>query len=109
MSFTQNNVKNLAHLARLAVYENTNNTTLNKQLQSFAHTIVDNLNNIISMIEQINELDTTNVQPMSHPLEANQRLRHDVVTEINNKDELQAITQTNYVENGLYLVPQVKD
>ena len=107
MSFTQDNVKKLAHLARLDVYENINNTTPNKQLQSFASSIADNLNNIINMIEQINELDTTNVQPMSHPLEVNQRLRSDVVTEINAREELQAIAPTNSAEAGLYLVPKV--
>lgn len=107
MSFTQDNVKKLAHLARLAVYESTNNTITNTQLQSFGLNIADNLNNIINMIEQINELDTTNVQPMSHPLEVSQRLRPDIVTEPNAREELQAITPTNCTEAGLYLVPKV--
>jgi aspartyl-tRNA(Asn)/glutamyl-tRNA(Gln) amidotransferase subunit C len=107
MSFNQDNVKKLAHLARLAVYENTNNTTSSLQLQSFADSIADNLSNIISMIEQINELDTTSVQPMSHPLEVTQRLRSDLVTETNTREELQAIATTNSTEAGLYLVPKV--
>ena len=107
MSFTQDNVKKLAHLARLAIYENTNNTTSNKQLQDFANGIAGDLNNIIKMIEQINELDTSNVTPMSHPFEANQRLREDLVTEVNTREELQAIVPTNGTEAGLYLVPKV--
>jgi len=107
MSFNQDNVKKLAHLARLAVYENANNTIANQQLQSFASSIADNLNNIINMIEQINELNTENVQPMSHPLETSQRLRKDEVTETNVREEMQAIAPTNSKEAGLYLVPKV--
>ncbi len=107
MSFTQDNVKKLAHLARLAVYENVNNTTSNKQIQSFASSIADDLNNIINMIEQITELETENVQPMSHPLETNQRLREDEVTETNVREEMQVIAPTEGKEAGLYLVPKV--
>lgn len=107
MSFTQDNVKKLANLARLAIYENINNTTSNEQLQSFASNIAKDLGNIITMVEQINELDTSNVMPMAHPLDTNQRLRQDLVTESNVREEMQAITPTNGVEAGLYLVPKV--
>ena len=107
MSFTQDNVKKIAHLARLAVYENINNTTSNKQLQDFASSIANNLSNILTMIEQITELDTSNVSPMSHPLETSQRLRKDCVTEVDMREELQAITPTNGKDAGLYLVPKV--
>lgn len=107
MLFNQDNVEQLAHLARLTVYKNTNNASANPQSQSFANSIADNLNNIINMIEQINEIDTKDVQPMSHPLEVTQRLRPDLVTEPNAREELQAIAPTNGVEAGLYLVPKV--
>jgi aspartyl-tRNA(Asn)/glutamyl-tRNA(Gln) amidotransferase subunit C len=107
MSFTQDNIKKLANLAHLTVFESNNDTPSNEQLQSFADSIADNLSNIIGMIEKINELDTDGVEPMSHPLEVNQRLRADQVTEINERDKLQAIAPTNGKEAGLYLVPKV--
>lgn len=42
---------------------------------------------------------------MANPLDATQRLRPDAVTEINRREEFQAIAPA--VENGLYLVPRV--
>ena len=105
MSFNQDNVEKLAHLARLAIAEN--NTTSNQQLQSFANNIADDLNNIITMIQQINELDTNNVQPMAHPFESQQRLRADTVTETDVHTIMQAIAPANSTEAGLYLVPKV--
>ena len=52
-------------------------------------------------------IDTESVEPMSHPLDAVQILREDVVTERNHRDELQKLAPK--AENGLYLVPQVLD
>lgn len=42
---------------------------------------------------------------MAHPLEAVQRLRPDVVTEVDQRDLFQSIAPAT--ENGLYLVPRV--
>ncbi|MOA39014.1 aspartyl/glutamyl-tRNA amidotransferase subunit C [compost metagenome] len=50
-------------------------------------------------------VDTTGIEPLAHPLEANQRLRADVVTESNHRDSYQAIAPST--EDGLYLVPKV--
>ena len=53
----------------------------------------------------MNSIDTTNVDPMAHPLEIKARLRIDKVTETNQRDTFQAHAPA--VENGLYLVPKV--
>jgi len=50
-------------------------------------------------------VDTRGVTPMAHPLDAQQRLRADEVTEINQREQLQA--NAPQVEAGLFLVPQV--
>jgi aspartyl-tRNA(Asn)/glutamyl-tRNA(Gln) amidotransferase subunit C len=42
---------------------------------------------------------------MSHPVQAIQRLREDEVTEINQRDALQAPSPD--IEDGLFLVPKV--
>jgi aspartyl-tRNA(Asn)/glutamyl-tRNA(Gln) amidotransferase subunit C len=42
---------------------------------------------------------------MAHPVDANQRLRADQITEIDQRSEFQAGAPA--VENGLYLVPKV--
>jgi aspartyl-tRNA(Asn)/glutamyl-tRNA(Gln) amidotransferase subunit C len=58
-------VKHVAHLARLAITEEEANT-FTKQLDS-----------IISFAEQLNELDTTNVEPTAHVLEIKNVMRED--------------------------------
>ncbi len=50
-------------------------------------------------------VNTTDIAPMAHPLDAVQRLRSDVVTEENQRDQLQTVSPA--VENGLFLVPKV--
>lgn len=60
-----NQVKHVAHLARLAITEEEANT-FTKQLDS-----------IISFAEQLNELDTTNVEPTAHVLEIKNVMRED--------------------------------
>ncbi|MCZ6722756.1 MAG: Asp-tRNA(Asn)/Glu-tRNA(Gln) amidotransferase subunit GatC, partial [Gammaproteobacteria bacterium] len=63
------------------------------------------LSSILALAEQMNAVDTTNVTPMAHPLDATQRLRPDEVTETNQRDKFQAIAPD--VKNGLYRVPRV--
>lgn len=65
----------------------------------------DKLNGIFGLIEQMQAVDTSGVEPMSHPQDVAQRLRTDVATEPNRRDEFQRIAPQT--EAGLYLVPKV--
>lgn len=93
MSIEVDEVKKIAKLACLSVDE--------ADIQSYA----TNLSNILDLVAQMNEVDTTGVTPMSHPFDAVQRLREDVVTDLNRREEFQAIAPKT--EDGLYLVPKV--
>ncbi|MER2038794.1 MAG: Asp-tRNA(Asn)/Glu-tRNA(Gln) amidotransferase subunit GatC [Solibacillus sp.] len=62
-------VKHVAHLARLAITE--------EEAEKFA----DQLGKITDFAEQLNELDTTNVEPTSHVLPLVNVLREDVAKE----------------------------
>ncbi len=62
-------VKHVAHLARLAITE--------EEAEKFA----DQLGKITEFAEQLNELDTTNVEPTSHVLPLVNVLREDVAKE----------------------------
>ena len=93
MSLDKTEIQNIAWLARLAVDEN--------DLEGYGH----DLENILKLVEQMNSIDTTNVDPMAHPLEIKARLRSDEVTETNQRDTFQAHAPA--VEDGLYLVPKV--
>ncbi|MNT80846.1 aspartyl/glutamyl-tRNA amidotransferase subunit C [compost metagenome] len=54
-------------------------------------------------------VDTSGIEPLAHPLSAvrdmAQRLREDVVTEADRRDDYQRPAPAT--ENGLYLVPKV--
>ena len=93
MSLDADAVKKIAYLARLKIDE------------ADVPDYVNNLSNIIDLVEQMNAVDTTGVVPMSHPMDAVQRLREDKVTETDKRAAFQAIAPKT--EDGLYLVPQV--
>jgi aspartyl-tRNA(Asn)/glutamyl-tRNA(Gln) amidotransferase subunit C len=65
------------------------------------------LSNILSLVEQMETCDTTDIEPMTHPFDATLRLRADEVTETNNRDKYQAVAPDT--QDGLYLVPKVID
>ena len=63
------------------------------------------LNSIFGFIEQLQAAPTDGVMPMSHAVDLSQRLRPDVVTEIDRRADFQALATD--AEDGLYLVPKV--
>lgn len=93
MSLTPEEVKKIAHLARLNLSDNDISLYANQ------------LTSILQFIEQLNQADTSRVEPLAHPLDLSQRLRPDVVTEPDLRDKYQCIAPQ--VEAGLYLVPKV--
>lgn len=93
MSLEKKDVAKIAHLARLEISE--------QEISVYT----DSLSRILGLIERMNAVETANVQPMSHPQDANLRLRADVVTEIDCRDRFMKIAPA--AEAGLYLVPKV--
>lgn len=63
------------------------------------------LNDIFQMIERISVVDTTNIRPMPNPHDGVQRLRDDIVSETNQRDE--NMKNAPEKEQGCFLVPQV--
>jgi aspartyl-tRNA(Asn)/glutamyl-tRNA(Gln) amidotransferase subunit C len=95
MSLCATDVKKIAYLARLGIEE--------KDVDHYAQ----DLSGMLDLVAQMNTLNTGTVRPMAHPLEQNQSLRPDIVTESNQREHFQAIAPQ--VESGLYLVPKVID
>jgi len=93
MSLDRDDVVKIAHLARLAIDE--------ADIPRYAR----ELSNILALVEQMNQVDTTDVEPMAHPLDTSQRLRTDALTESDQRELFQA--NAPQVEAGLYLVPKV--
>ena len=63
------------------------------------------LSSIVAMVDQLQAVDTTGVTPMAHPLDRPQRLRLDVVTDVDRHELYQR--NATHVERDLYLVPKV--
>ncbi|MEQ1767952.1 MAG: Asp-tRNA(Asn)/Glu-tRNA(Gln) amidotransferase subunit GatC [Methylotenera sp.] len=102
MALSIEDIKKVAHLARIEVTDSDAAATLSK------------LTGILGLIEQMQAVDTFGIEPMSHSQDLNQRLREDVVTKINLRDEFQKNapilgngSTLPAVADGLYLVPKV--
>lgn len=95
MSLNNKTVQDIARLARLEI----ESAQVDKYRQE--------LSNILDLVAQMEAVDTTNIKPMTHPFDANLRLRPDVVTEDNQREKFQNVAPST--ENGLYLVPKVID
>ncbi len=95
MSLSLEQVRRIAQLARIEISDAEAESTLG------------HLNGIFSLIEKMQAVDTRGVEPMAHAQDVAQRLRPDVVTEVDRRDAFQAIAPDT--EKGLYLVPQVME
>lgn len=98
MSLELSDVKRIANLARLELNEQEAASTLDK------------LNDFFKIAEQLQAIDTSGVAPLSHPLAAQMpeiclRLREDIVTEGNHREDYQKPAPAT--QDGLYLVPKV--
>ncbi len=93
MVLESDEVEKIAHLARIAIRA--------QDVPEYRR----NLSRILEFVEQMDAVDTRDVEPMAHPLDAAQRLRPDEVTEIDRRERFQAIAPR--VDAGFYLVPQV--
>ena len=95
MTIERSDVEKVAHLSRIAISE--------QDAENYTH----DLANILSLVDQMQSVDTSAIEPMAHPMDATQRLRTDQVCETDQRDHFQRIAPAT--ENGLYLVPKVID
>ncbi len=93
MSLTLDDVKRIAHLARIEVDE--------KEAQDW----LGQLTPILGLIDEMQRVDTTGIAPMSHAQDVMLRPREDVVSETDRREAYQAVAPQ--VEAGLFLVPKV--
>ena len=93
MKVTNKVVSEVAELAQLTVADDDR-----AALASAMQTIFD-------LAEQMQAIDTSQVEPIANPLDAVQRLRQDAVTEVDQRETFQAIAPLTRA--GLYLVPRV--
>ncbi len=95
MSVTPADVAQVAQLARLRIPDDALND------------VTERFGRILDMVAELQEVDTSNVEPMSNPHDMTQRLRTDAVTEDNQREALQSTAPA--IEGGYFLVPRVID
>lgn len=93
MALTLDDVKRVAHLARIAIDETETPAVLAQ------------LTGVFALIAEMQAVDTRGVEPLSHALDVTQPLRVDGVTESDQRELFQSVAP--HVEDGLYLVPKV--
>ena len=93
MALTLSDVEKIAKLSRLHL-------SPEEQAQ-----ILRELNDVFTLVENMQTVNTDGIEPMAHPHEVALRLREDVVTESDQAAVYQAVAPE--VRNRLYIVPQV--
>lgn len=93
MALTLDDVKRVAHLARIEISD------------AGAEVVLRDLVRIFGLIEQMQAVDVSGIEPMSHGQDIVLRLREDAVTESDQHTLFQSVAPQ--VEAGLYLVPKV--
>jgi len=93
MSVTNADVRHIAKLARLAMSD------------SEIEAMVPELNSILGWVEQLGEVDTDGVDPLTAVIPNKLRLRDDAVSDGNCRDEV--LANAPVAEHGFFAVPKV--
>lgn len=93
MSVDTQQVRHIARLARIAMSD--------EEIEA----LVPELNNILGWVEQLGEVDTQGVEPLTAVIENRLRLREDAVTAGDRRDEI--LANAPAAEHGFFAVPKV--
>ncbi len=93
MSVTPEQVRHIARLARLAMSD--------EELER----LLPELNNILGWVEQLGEVDTEGVEPLTAVVPNTLRLRDDEVTDGQCRDDV--LANAPVAEHGFFAVPKV--
>jgi aspartyl-tRNA(Asn)/glutamyl-tRNA(Gln) amidotransferase subunit C len=93
MPVSNDQVRHIAKLARIAMGD--------EEIERLA----PELNNILGWVEQLGEVNTDGVEPLTAVIDQKLRLREDVVTEGNIRDEV--LANAPEAQHGFFAVPQV--
>ncbi len=92
MLLEKEQIQNIAWLARLTIED--------RAIAGYAKDLAD----ILALVEQMQAVDTTAIEPLAHPLEIDTQLRPDDVKEEDQRDSFQKIAPLT--EDGYYIVPK---
>ena len=93
MPLSFDEVRRIAELARIGISD------------AETRAVQGQLNDIFELIGQMQKVNTDGTEPMSHGQDLKLRLREDVVTERDRREQFLSLAPDR--EQGLYLVPKV--
>jgi aspartyl-tRNA(Asn)/glutamyl-tRNA(Gln) amidotransferase subunit C len=93
MSVSSEQVRHIAKLARIAMSD--------EELEK----LVPELNNILGWVEQLGEVNTDGVEPLTAVIDQKLRLRDDVVNDGNVRDDV--LANAPEAQHGFFAVPKV--
>ncbi|WP_019218595.1 Asp-tRNA(Asn)/Glu-tRNA(Gln) amidotransferase subunit GatC [Bartonella florencae] len=93
MSVDQETVKRVAHLARIAVHDDE------------VQRMTKELNVILGFVEQLNEVDVGNVEPLTSVIPMTLRMREDNITDGDKAADI--VANAPVTEENFFLVPKV--
>ena len=93
MSVNTEQVRHIAKLARIAMSDDE------------IERLVPEINNILGWVEQLGEVNTDGVEPLTAVVPNELRLREDAVTDGNKRDDI--LANAPVAEHGFFAVPKV--
>ena len=93
MSVTSEKVRHIAKLARIGMSD------------AEVAALVPEINNILGWVEQLGEVNTDGIEPLTAVIDQQLRLRGDAVTDGNIRDEL--LANAPDAQHGFFAVPKV--
>ena len=93
MSVSSEQVRHIAKLARIGMSD------------AEIDALVPELNNILGWVEQLGEVNTDGVEPLTAVIEQKQRLRDDQITDGNIRDAV--LANAPEAQHGFFAVPKV--
>ena len=93
MKITEPDLKNISLLSKIKIDEETSNS------------LIKDLESILTMVNKMDELDTTKINPLTHPIENTQTLREHIEKKDVEREKLQELSKEK--DSGFYLTPKV--
>ena len=93
MKFDNDEIKKIAHLARININKNE------------ADKVGEKLEGILGLIDQMTQVNTDGIEPMAHALDITQPLRADKVTEVDIRKK--SLKLSNETDQSMFIVPRV--
>ena len=93
MKISEQDLKNISLLSKIKIDDETSSS------------LVQDLESILTMVNKMEELDTSKVNPLTHPIENTQTLREDEERKDIERDKLQELSKGK--DSGFYITPKV--